>query len=307
MKHPLRVMVSRHSAFYSPLIATIAGGFLEAEGFEATYDLLGPGQRSHELIASGAVDIMQSAVSSNWKTAAGPLPLHFAQINRRDGFFLTAREPDPVFDWKKLEGRDVLADHAPQPLAMLTYAVHYNGADWKGIRRIDAGSVDEIDAAFRSGVGDYVHQQGPAAHQLEKDGAGYIVASVGASMPPVAFSSLCASREFLRTRTAHAFLRAYRRARAWVKHAAAEEIASKQAAFFPTTPREVLAAAIRHYQALGCWDGGIDIPRDLYEQALGVFEYAGELGERRPYEEVVVSIGPELPGSPDRKSSPTAP
>lgn len=306
MKPAIRIMVSRHSAFYSPLIATIAGGFLEAERLQATYDLLGVGQRSHELIANGAVDIVQSAVSSNWKTAAGPLPLHFAQINRRDGFYLTAREPDPVFDWKKLEGRDVLADHALQPLAMLKYAVHYNGADWKSIRRFDAGSVDEIDAAFRSGVGDYVHQQGPAAHQLEKDGTGCIVASVGASMPPVAFSSLCASREFLRTDAAHAFLRAYGRARTWVKNAAAEEIAAAQAGFFPDTPREVLTAAIRHYQALGCWDGGIDIPRDLYEQALSVFEYAGEIGERRPYEEVVVSIGPALPDSPDRKSSPTA-
>jgi len=32
---------------------------------------------------------------------------------------------------------------------------------------INAGSVEEIDAAFRRGSGDYVHQQGPAPQQLE--------------------------------------------------------------------------------------------------------------------------------------------
>ena len=33
----LRVMASRHSAFYSPLIGTIAGGFLQEEGFEPEF------------------------------------------------------------------------------------------------------------------------------------------------------------------------------------------------------------------------------------------------------------------------------
>src|SRR5207302_11181641 len=46
----LRIMVSRHSAFYSPLISTIASGFLEREGLQAEYSILGPGQRSQVLI-----------------------------------------------------------------------------------------------------------------------------------------------------------------------------------------------------------------------------------------------------------------
>ena len=60
-------MVSRHSALYSPLISSIAGGFLEEEGIQVSYDVLGAGQRSHVLIRDRIVDVMQSAVSSNWK------------------------------------------------------------------------------------------------------------------------------------------------------------------------------------------------------------------------------------------------
>jgi NitT/TauT family transport system substrate-binding protein len=286
---PLRIMVSRHSAFYSPLISTIAGGFLQAVGIQATYDVLRPGQRSQALIRDGIVDVMQSAVSSNWKlieSGETPRPVHFAQINRRDGFLLAGRRADPDFQWKKLEGTTLLADHGLQPLVMLKYAVHYNGADWSKIRVVDAGSPDAMEARFRAGEGDYVHLQAPAPHQMAKDGAGFVVASVGRAMPEVAFSSLCASAEFLRTDTARAFLQAYGEARQWVREAPATEVAAREANFFPGIGIDVLAAAIEAYQGLGCWAGGLAIPEDLYEQALTVFEYAGEIRRRHPYSEV---------------------
>ena len=143
----IRIMVSRHSAFYSPLISAIAGGFLEKEGLEATYAVLPAGQRSHDLIREGVVDVMQSAVSSNWKPlerGIAPLAVHFAQINRRDGFFLVARAAASGFAWRELEGRSLLADHGLQPLVMLKYAVRHNGADWSRIQVVDAGSPEEI-------------------------------------------------------------------------------------------------------------------------------------------------------------------
>ena len=288
----LRIMVSRHAAFYSPLISTIAGGFLAEQGIETTYDVLQPGlDIAHNLLLDGEVDVMQSAVGLNWgpmENGETGLPVHFAQINRRDGFFLAAREPDPEFHWKKLEGATLLADHGRQPLLMLQYAVHEQGVDWDKIQAIDAGSVEEIDAAFRSGRADYVHLQGPAPQQLEHDGVGSVVASVGASMPAVAFSSLVATREFLGTNRARVFMRAFRTSRQWARQTPPEEIAAKEASFFPAVDREVLVATIAGYQKLGCWDGDPAISRDLYEQALDVFLYGNAITTRHPYEDVVV-------------------
>lgn len=287
----IRIMVSRHSAFYSPLLSTIAAGFLSNEGFESTYEVLTPGADAQELIRNGKIDIVQSAVSSSWarmEKNEGALAAHFAQINQRDGFFLTGRSPDQYFDWKKLEGASLLADHGAQPLAMLKYAGRLNGADWSKIEVIDAGSVEEIDAAFRNGLGDYVHQQGPAPQQLERENIGYIVASVGEAMPPVAFSSLMASREFLKTGAAKAFIRAYAQARQWVNQAPAEEVADREIDFFPQTDREALTRTIARYQALGCWDGGLAITRERYEQALNVFLHSGKISRRYSYEDIVV-------------------
>ena len=285
----LRIIVSRHSVFYSPLICTIAAGFLEKHGLSAEYGVLGKGQKTSALIHGGAADIMQSAVASNWKpmeAGESPLPVHFAQINQRDGFFLVSRQPASAFEWKRLEGSTLIADHGLQPITMLKYAAKTNGVDWTRIRLVNAGSPEEMQRAFRTADSGFVHLQAPFSHRLEAEGAGHVVASVGASMPPVAFSSLCCSREFLRTEAYGAFREAFRESREWVRSAPAEEVAKKEASFFPGIPTTVLTTAIRAYQGVGNWEGGIDIPRELYEQALNVFESAGEIQRRHPYDEV---------------------
>lgn len=106
-------------------------------------------------------------------------------------------------------------------------------------------------------------------------------------MPAVAFSSLCCDRSYQKTETYRTFLKAYERAKAWVQTAPAAEVAAAEASFFPQVSAEALALAVGSYQSLGCWEGGIEIPRDLYEQALNVFQSAGEITWRHRYEEVV--------------------
>jgi NitT/TauT family transport system substrate-binding protein len=172
---------------------------------------------------------------------------------------------------------------------MLRYACQCQRVDWARVRLIDAGAPDRMLAAFRSGSGDYVHLQGPATQQLEHDGQGCVVASVGEAMPPVAFGSLCASRDFVASDTCRAFLRAFRRAKGWAHEAPPEEIADGLASFFPGIHTVALAQAIRAYQKIGCWEGGVEIPRDLYEQALNVFQAAGGIAKRHPYETVCVA------------------
>src|SRR5215468_1943511 len=127
-----RIMASRHSAFYAPLLTCVE--FLREEGHEVSYSVLGPGQRSYVLLRDGEVDVMQSAVSSNWPLLAQkiePIPVHFAQINQRDGFFIAGRRPESEFVWQSLEGKTLLADHGLQPLVMLKYALQHNGVEWK--------------------------------------------------------------------------------------------------------------------------------------------------------------------------------
>jgi NitT/TauT family transport system substrate-binding protein len=286
----INIMVSRHSAFYTPLISTITGGFLRDEGLEPTYSVATPRKSVAKAILEGSVDLAQSAVSRGWgplERGARPEIMHFAQINERDGFFLTARERDPDFTWDKLAGKEVLVDHGDQPLAMFRYALHKENVDFADLIPIDAGGAQAMDEAFRAGRGDYVHQQGPAPQQLEHDKQGFIVASVGEVIGPVAFSSLMASRRWLDNIMVRAFMRAYRKARHYVIQTPAKEIAEAQAHFFPRIELDVLARAIAFYQGLGCWGPDTLITREAYEAALDVFLHAGAITRRHPYEDVV--------------------
>ena len=73
-------------------------------------------------------------------------------------------------------------DHCGQPMAMFRYGCLKSGLDDSKINFIDAGSPEEMEVAFRSGVGDYIHAQGPLPQQFEKDGLGQIVAEEGAHL-----------------------------------------------------------------------------------------------------------------------------
>jgi len=106
-------------------------------------------------------------------------------------------------------------------------------------------------------------------------------------MPPVAFSSLCCARGYQKTEGYATFVKTYERVREWLRTAPADEIAVREASFFPGTDAGVLAATVTRYLSLGCWQGGIEIPRDLYEQALNVFQSVGAITWRHRYEEVV--------------------
>ena len=127
---PINIMSLRHSAFYTPLLVCISGGFLNDEGLEPHYAVQTPQRTVVDSIRSGETHLAQSAVATSFAALeAGEKVdiVHFAQINERDGFFLAGREADGEFDWSKLVGREVLVDHFFQPLAMFRYALHKQG------------------------------------------------------------------------------------------------------------------------------------------------------------------------------------
>jgi len=69
MADELHVQFSRFSAFYTPLLATIAGGFLKDEGFAPKQSVSVTGKSAIEGLVNGTVHVCQSAPSQGF----GPL------------------------------------------------------------------------------------------------------------------------------------------------------------------------------------------------------------------------------------------
>ena len=286
----INIQFTRFSAFYSPLIATIAGGFLKDEGLEPAHSIAPPGTSAIAALLDGSAQVAQSAPSQGFgplERGETPPVKHFAQVNRMDGFFITGRKPDPDFSWDRLRSGRILADHGGQPLAMFKYACHKAGLDTAALDVADAGNGAAMDRAFRAGEGDYIHQQGPAPQQLEHDGVGHVVASVGEVIGACAFSSLAATRDWLASDMAKAFMRAYRKARAWLVETPAAEVAAAEAGFFPDIDPAVLTRTIAFYQTLGCWSPEPEIARPAFEVTLDVFLHAGLITRRHAYDDIV--------------------
>jgi len=288
---PLKVTGARPTIFYAPLIACVTKGFLEKQGVAADFHWLGATPLL-EGLRGGTVDVIQSAVSNYWGLAdRGETvpPVHIAEFNRRDGFFLLRRGTDPAFDWKQLEGKTIVAELGGQPAHMLRYALGYNKVDVSKVRLVDGGTGPALRAAFKGGTGDFAHFQGATAQQIEQDGEGSIVVSVGAAMPEVAFSSICCLPQFVQTPAYRPFLAAFAQAKAWAHTAPASEVAANVAPQFQGESLPAMTKAIEAYQRLGCWSGPLGISKAHYDQAWKVFQAAGAVKGNYAFEQVCIA------------------
>ncbi len=285
----INIQFTLFSAFYSPLIATFAGGFLKEEGLHANWSVAPVGKSALESLKDGSAHVVQSALSQGFTAIANGEQnniRHFAQVNEMDGFFLTGRDADKDFHWRKLEGSKVILFGGGQPLVMFKYACHRAGIDFDKLQVINVGGAKAMDDAFRQGEGDYVQQQGPFPQQLAADGLGHIVAQVGEQVGVCGFSSLAADLDWLNTDMAMAFMRAYQKARHYMNEETADNIAASQQEYFPGIEAGVLSDCIGTYQKLGNWSPHVEITDSAYEATLDIYTYAGGLPVRHPYEAV---------------------
>jgi len=288
----INIQFTLFSAFYSPLIATMSGGFLKDEGLDYEWSVSPPGVSAVDAVIDGSAQVIQSAPSHAFTALnqgeQSPV-LHFAKVNEMDGFFISGRESDENFSWKELEGAEVVMFAGGQPNAMFRYACFKAGIDYDKIRRITPGGPAAIDEAYCQGQAQFVQQQGPYPQQLEVEGLASIVAQVGPLIGPCAFSSLAASREWLQTDEAKAFTRAYAKARQYLNETSAEEIATNQVSYFTDTDKAALAKCIATYQQLGCWTPAVEITPAAFGVTLDVYEYCGGINKRFDYDQVCCS------------------
>ena len=109
----IRIQFTLFSAFYSPLISAMSGGFLKAEGLDPEWSISPPGVSALAAVKDGSAHVAQSALSQGFMSLnQGEIPaaVHFAQVNEMDGFFLTGREADGLRPEPFPVGRGVGSD-----------------------------------------------------------------------------------------------------------------------------------------------------------------------------------------------------
>lgn len=290
----IRVCEVTHSVFYAPQYAAIQLGFFQEEGIEVE---LSNGQ--------GADKVMAAVLSDNIEIGfAGPesaiyvynegkedYPRVFAQLTQRDGSFLVAREPDPDFTWSKLEGKHILPGRkGGVPYMALEYVIRQNGMDpEKDLLMDNSIQFALMTGAFTGGTGDYVTIFEPTATQLEAEGKGYIVASVGEAAGEIPYTAYFAKKSYLEKNRelVTRFTRAVYRGQQWVAEHSAAEVAKAIAPAFPDTEEELLATVVQRYKDIDAWNDEPVMTEGSFELLQEVMTQAGELAKRAVYEDVV--------------------
>lgn len=293
-RHPLRLMETWRSIFYTPIYASLSGGFLEREGLDVQFSTCPP-EFPHPLMAlhRGAADIVQSGImrsimASDW--GAETVPLHFAKINSRDGFFIIARDTADEFDWESLRGKKVIpVGFSPMPWASFQYALRRHGIEPSELDLMTGLSLDDAVSAFRAGEADYVHVAEPVVQQLLSDGLGHLVAALGTENGHLAYSSFAATHRFLeeQTETAIRFTTGFARTLRWLAAAPPAEIAQSVIEFFPDYPAEVLAASIGRYQSQDQWPSDPLLSQPEYDNLHDILLATGMCRARHPYGKIV--------------------
>jgi NitT/TauT family transport system substrate-binding protein len=289
-------METWRSIFYTPIYVSVAGGFLDREGLDVTFSTC-PSQFPHPLSAlhHDAADIVQSGImrsiiASDW--GAETVPLHFAKINSRDGFFILGRQPQETFDWETLRGAKMIpVGFSPMPWASFQYALRRHGLEPSDLDLRTGLSLNDAVAAFRGGEAEYVHVAEPVVQQLVADGAGHLLTALGPENGHLAYSSFAATHRFLNEKadTATRFTVGFARALHWLSSAEPVEVAETVAEYFPDTSKEVLSASIARYQSQEQWPVSPVLAKPEFESLHDILLAAGMCRERHPYEKVVTT------------------
>lgn len=212
-------------------------------------------------------------------------------MTKRDGAFLIARDKTENFNWQDLKGKTVIPGRkGGVPYMTLEYVLKKNGLKPKeDVELDDSIKFDLMAGAFASGNADYVTLFEPTASMTEKQGKGYIVASVGEASGEIPYTAYFAKKSYINENKTliQDFTNAIYKGEQWVKEHNSSEIAKCVQSFFPDTNLEMLESAIQSYKNIDAWKENPVLEKDDFERLQDVMIEAGELQGKASYEKIV--------------------
>lgn len=292
----IRLVEVTHSLFYTPQYVAIEKGFFAEEGLEI--ELLN-GKGADKVMAtllSNEADIGfmgPEATVYVFNQGREDYVINFAQLTQRDGSFLVGREKDDNFTWDKLKDKEVLGGRkGGMPEMTLEYVIKNNGLKIPEDVNVRTDvQFDVLAGAFVGGEGDYVSLFEPVGAQLEKEGKGYVVASIGEAGGYIPYTCYSATREYLdkNPEVIQKFTNALYKAMVWVQENSNEAVAEAVMPQFPDTDMDVLKVLVDRYRSQDSWKPDLIITEEGLNRMMDIMELAGELEERADYEKIVTT------------------
>ena len=290
-----------HSVFYAPQYAAVTKGFFEEEGIEVDIINAAGADKTMAALISGEAQIGLMGPEASiyvYNQGSENYAVNFAQLTKADGSFIVAREEMPNFTLEDLKGKDILGGRkGGVPLMTLEYVLKQNGLTI-GTNK-EAGEVNVrpdvqfgvMAGAFAGGEGDFTTAFEPTGTQMEKDGTGYIVASVGELAGDVPYTAYSATKEFIADNEdlIQRFTNALYKGQQWCKTASNEEIAKAMQPFFNDLTLDDLISVVDRYKSIDAWCDNPLLTEESLNSLVEIMKEAGELDKAPVYNDIVTT------------------
>ena len=286
-----------HSIFYAPQYVAIEEGYFKDEGLDLTLVTGFGADKTMTAVISGEADIGFMGAEASvyaYQEGATDAVVNFAQLTQRAGNFLVAREEMPDFKWEDLKDKKVLGGRkGGMPEMVFEYILRKNGLDPQKDLTIDQ-SIDfgYTAAAFTGDTSaDFTVEFEPSATALEKEGAGYVVASLGVDSGYVPYTSYSAKTSYMEKNPEiiQKFTNALQKGMEYVQSHTPEEIAEVIAPQFAETDLDTVTAIVKRYYDQDTWKSNLIFEKESFELLEDILEDSGELSERVSYENLVTT------------------
>lgn len=291
----VRVAEVTHSIFYAPQYLAHSLGYFKDEGLDVEIILTSGADKVTTAVLSGDVEIGfcgSEATIYVYNNGEEDYLVNFAGLTKKDGSFLVSRNKED-FDIKNLVGKHIIAGRkAGMPAMTLEYALNINGVKTSEVNFDTSIDFASTTGAFIGGTGDYVSVFEPTASSLEKQGVGYIVASIGELGGTVPYTAYNARLSYIENNkdVIKGFTKAIDKALVYVKEHSSSEIAEVISSYFPDTSLNDITSIVDRYKNIDAWFGSTTISENDFNHVMDIMENANELTNRAPYKKLVTSI-----------------
>ncbi len=294
----IKVAEVAHSIFYAPQYAAISEGFFEEEGISIDLTLTPGADKVTAAVLSGDVDIGFSGSEATIYVFNGGEKDYlktFAQLTQKDGSFLVSREKINNFKLDDLKGKTIIGGRAGgMPEMTFEWALKSAGIDPKKDVKIDTSiAFAAMGGSFISGNGDFVTLFEPTALEIEQQGYGYVVASIGELGGVVPYTSYSAKISYIdnNKETIQKFTKAIQKGLDFVQEKNSEEIAKSIVDFFPDTSLADLTKVIDRYKKQDTWPKTTEFTKESFDHLQEIMISAGELNKMVEYKDLIYTNG----------------
>ncbi len=279
-----------HSIFYTPLYVADALGYFKEEGLDVEIILTSGANNVAAAVMSGDVQIGFCGSEQTlyiYNEGAKDYLINFAGMTKRDGSFLVSREPMENFDLTKLKGVILGGRQGGMPSMTLNYTLHEQGIE---NLTVDT-SVDfaALSGAFIGGQGDYVTLFEPNALNLEQEGYGYVVASIGELGGEVPYTTFNALKSYIESNLdkIEKFTRALQKGIDYTFDHNDADLAKILVDYFPDTSLNDIETVVKRYRDSDSWYRTTYITEDGYNHMQEIVDFNGFLTKKVDYSIVV--------------------